>query len=253
MNDTTPPLRTIQRAFEIIDLLMEEKSIGVAELSRRMDLPKSTVHDYLRTLRTMGYVINDDGQYRLGFKLLELGGRMKYRNRLFHVAKPELERLVEKTGELVSVNIEESGRFVVLHMEEGDESLSLGIYPGISIPIHTHAAGKVMLAGFDEEKVDRIIEEKGLEAVTEHTITDSDELKAELEQIREQGFGVDLNQQVVGMGVVAAPIQVKNRVIGSVGVVCPTDRLLDEAFRQGIAQEVQKCANIISVNYQYSP
>ncbi len=253
MGQKTPPLKTIQRAFEILDVLKEEKTVGVSELSRRMDLPKSTVHDYLRTLKATGYVVNDGGTYSLGFRLLELGGHVKYRNRLFHTAKPELERLAEKTGELASINIEEHGRFIILHTEYGAESLQLGIYPGMSTPIHTHAAGKVMLANFAEEKVDRILDEHGLDQVTEHTVTDRHELVAELETIRERGYGVDRNQQVVGMSVVATPIQVKNRVLGSIGVVCPTDRLVDEGYQEKLAQEVKKSANIVSVNYQYRP
>lgn len=253
MGQETPPLKTIQRAFEILDVLKEEKTVGVSELSSRLDLPKSTVHDYLRTLRMIGYVVNDGGEYRLGFRLLELGGHIKYRNRLFHVAKPELERLAEKTGELASVNVEERGRFTILHTEFGSESLRLGIYPGMSTPIHTHAAGKVMLANFADEKVDRILDEHGLDRMTEHTVTDRHELAAELETVRERGYAVDRNQQVVGMSVVAAPVKVENRVLGSIGIVCPTDRLVDEGYQEELAREVKKSANIVSVNYQYSP
>jgi len=252
MSSETLPLKTIQRAAEIMELLSKKECSGVADLSERMDMPKSTVHDYLKTLQTLGFVVNEDGTYRLGFRLLELGGEVKYRNRLYHVARPELERLAETTGEAVSVNVEECGRFVILHTEQGDESLQLGIYPGLAIPLHTHAAGKVMLAGFSQEKVDRIVDEHGLTQQTADTITDYDELMTELEQAREQGYAVDSNEQIVGMGVVAAPVEVENHIIGSIGIVCPTDRLEDDEFRRELVREVQKSANIVSVNYQYS-
>ena len=78
------------------------------------------------------------------------------------------------------------------------------------------------------------------------------ELLEELGQIREQGYAVDSNEQVVGMGVVAAPVKVEKRIVGSIGIVCPTDRLEDDDFRQELVREVQKSANIVSVNYQYS-
>ena len=253
MTDDAPPLKTIRRAFEIMNILKGEKEVGVAELSRRMDLPKSTVHDYLRTLRTMGYVVNDNGTYRLGFRLLELGGQVKYRNRLFHVAKPELERLVEETGEQASVNVEERGEFVILHTELGSDSLRLGIYPGLRTPIHTHAGGKAILAHLGEAEIEEIIETHGLAAQTEHTTTDRDELAAELATIREQGYAADRNEQVVGMGAVAAPVKVKDRVLGSIGIVCPSDRLLEGDYREELAAEVQQSANVVSVNYQYAP
>ncbi|SDY09124.1 IclR family transcriptional regulator [Halobellus clavatus] len=253
MTDGPPPLKTIQRAFEILDLLKREKQIGVAELAQTLDLPKSTVHDYLRTLRTMGYVVNESGSYRLSLQILELGGQVKYRNRLFHVAKPELERLVEETGEQASINVEERGEFVILHTEFGADSLRLGIYPGLRTPIHTHAGGKVILAHLPEERIEQIVANHGLTARTEYTITDPDDLVEELATLREQGYGVDRNEQVVGMGAVAAPVQIEDRVVGSIGIVCPSDRLLEEDYRETLAAEVQKSANIVSVNYQYAP
>jgi DNA-binding IclR family transcriptional regulator len=251
MGASSSQLKTIQRTTELIDVLKEQKSVGVSELARRMDLPKSTVHAYLCTLESTGYVTNDDGTYSLGFRVLELGSRVKYRDRLFHVAVPELERLVDLTGELTSVNLEERGQFVILHAEYGSESLRLGTYPGMTTPLHTHAAGKVMLAEFPTEKTERILEERPLERMTEHTITDRAELFDELEGIRERGYGVDWDEQIVGMGVVAAPICCDDRVVGSIGLVCPTDKLSDGDYREDLVREVRKSANIVSVNYQY--
>ena len=253
MASDSTPLRTVRRAFEILHLLRDRGELGVTAVATELSIPKSTVHDYLRTLRTMGYVVNDAGTYRLGFRLLELGGQAKYRNRLFQVARPELERLAADTGEIVSLNLEERGEFVVLHAEFGERSLRLGVYPGLRTPIHTHAAGKVMLAGFDSDRVDRIVDRRGLPPRTDHTTTDRDELDAELDSIADRGYGVDWNEQVVGMGVAAAPIVVDERVIGSIGVVCPTDKLYDTTYRAELVAAVQQSANVVSVNYQYSP
>ena len=186
MASDSTPLRTVRRAFEILHLLRDRGELGVTAVATELSIPKSTVHDYLRTLRTMGYVVNDAGTYRLGFRLLELGGQAKYRNRLFQVARPELERLAADTGEIVSLNVEERGEFVVLHAEFGERSLRLGVYPGLRTPIHTHAAGKVMLAGFDSDRVDRIVDRRGLPPRTDHTTTDRDELDAELDSIADR-------------------------------------------------------------------
>jgi len=252
MTRDAPPLRTVRRAFEILHLLRDRGTLGVSEITDRLDIPKSTVHDYLRTLRELGYV-NDAGSYRLGFRLLELGGQAKHRNRLFQVARPELERVAETTGEVVSLNVEERGEFVVLHAAFGENALRVGIYPGLRIPLHTHAAGKVLLAGFDPDRIDRIVDRHGLPARTEYTITDRGELEAELGTIADRGYAVDRNEQVVGMGVVAAPITVETRVLGSIGLVCPADKLRDDAYRAELVAAVQQSANVVSVNYQYSP
>lgn len=245
-------LTTIQRAATILELLKESKSAGVADVAESMDLPKSTVHDYLATLESLGYIVNEGGEYRLGFRLLELGGRFKYQNRLYHVARPELERLSANTGELTSVNVEESGQFVILHAEDGTKALNLGIHPGMTTPLHTHAAGKVILANYSDEKVDRILDDRGLDSETDHTITSRETLFEEMEMIADNGYAVDWDEQVLGMGVVAAPVCTENTVVGSLGIVSPTDRLNDEEYRDELAREVQQAANVISVNYQYS-
>lgn len=253
MSRESGSLRTVHRAAEILDLLQAEGALGVAELGERLDAPKSTVHDYLRTLEARGFVDNDGGTYSLGLRLLQLGGHVKHRNRLFHVARPQLERLAEDSGELASVNVEDDGRFVILHTESGPESLHLGVYPGMTTPIHTHAAGKVILGALPEGRVEDILSTRGLERVTEHTITSREALAAELAEIRERGYAVDADEQVVGMGVIAAPVTADDRVLGSIGLVCPTDRLEDEQHRTELAREVQQAANVVGVNFQYSP
>ena len=253
MTRDTPPLRTVRRAFEILHLLGDRGTLGVSDIADRLEMPKSTAHDYLRTLRELGYVVNDAGTYRLGFRPLELGGRTKHRSRLFQVARPELDRAADATGEVVSLNVEEDGEFVVLHAAFGENALRVGIHPGLRIPLHTHAAGKALLAGFDADRVDRIVDRHGLPALTEQTITDRDALDAELDTVADQGYAVDRNQQVVGMGVVAAPVTVDGRVLGSIGLVCPADKLRTDAHRAELVAAVQQSANVVSVNYQYSP
>ena len=240
-------LSTVHRAFEIVELLWEEETLGVTELADRLGGHKSTIHGYLRTLEATGFVINDGGQYRLGLRFLEVGGRLKHRSRLFHVARPQLERLANDTGFTASLTVEEAGELVIVHLVAGDRSLQLGIYPGMRVPLHSHAAGKCILANADDDHLNR----DELDAVTPYTKTDPEAVRAELDVIRECGYAVDWDEQVVGMGIVAAPIVVDNIVHGSVGLVCPTNQLTDENYRTELAQQVRKTTNVIGVNYRY--
>ncbi|MFB6090076.1 MAG: IclR family transcriptional regulator [Halobellus sp.] len=244
-------LTTVTRAFEVLDLLWELDGAGPSELATRMDLPDSTVYDYLRSLSETRYVTREDGEYRLSSYFLTIGGKMKHRNRLFQVAKPEMKRVVSETDELVGLTIENDGRAVVYHQEEGRQALSLGTYTGAATPMHTVATGKAILAYLPEERVDEIIAERGLEQRTEHSITDPDELKAELAQIREDGHAVDWNEQVVGMGMAAVPILVEDGVLGSFGIVVPTGRIRDESYQEELLQKLREMANTVTINYQY--
>jgi DNA-binding IclR family transcriptional regulator len=245
------PLTTVTRAFEILNLLWELDGAGPSEVGRRLDIPNSTVYDYLHSLSETRYVTRVDGEYRLSSYFLTIGGKMKYRNRLFQVAKPEMKRAIDETDELVGLTIENDGRAIVYHQEEGSQALRLGTYTGAATPMHTVATGKVILAHLPDERVEEIVAERGLEERTEYTITDPNELKAELEQIREDGYAVDWDEQVVGMGMASVPILVDGDVLGSLGIVVPTGRIRDEEYQEALLQILREMVNTVAINYQY--
>lgn len=249
----TAPLKTVDTTFRIVEALWRLDGAGVTELADRMDMAKSTVHDYLRSLEQAGYAVHGEEGYRLSTKFLQIGGRLKWRMELFHVARPELARLAAETGEEANLTIEEGGEAIIVHAERGERALNLGDYPGIHTPLHSHAAGKVILAHLHPRRVDRIVDRRGLDGVTEHTITRREELDEQLRTIRERGFAVDTDEQVLGMGVVAAPIldDAGDDVHGAVGLVCPTRRLTDEAYVEELADAVRQASNVIGINFRY--
>lgn len=252
MTNNAPPLTTIQRAFEIIEILWEQTGATPSELATQLDVPQSTIYDYLRTLHSMEYVTRTDGEYRLSYKLLAIGARVKYRSRLFRVARGELQQIVAETGEVADIHVEDNGRAVILHYERGEQALDLGMYPGMRTPIHTHAAGKAILAHLSEERVDEIIETHGLKPMTDETITSVDILKGELDDIRSDGYDVDWDQQVSGMGIIAAPVLVDDDILGAVSIVAPSDRIQHDPYQEQLQQKVREVSSTISINYKYS-
>ncbi|MFH5800889.1 IclR family transcriptional regulator [Haladaptatus sp. CMAA 1911] len=249
MDRTSAPLQTVIRAFEIIELLWEGNITGPSDLARQMDMPRSTAHDYLRTLESTGYVVRRDGQYHVGYRFLAMGSRLKHRNRLFHIAKPVLEQIASETGELATVSVEERGRWVVLHDESGPRSLNLGTYPGRRTPLHSHAAGKVILAHLPDEDVEEILDTHGLDPVTENTVTNVETLREELRTIRDDGYALDCNQQIPGMCVVAVPLLNDATVLGALSIATTTDRLKDSAFRSELIEHVRRGAKTITNEY----
>lgn len=83
MSTDTPPMKSIVRAFEIVHTLWEVHSAGSSAIASRLDLSKSTAHVYLRSLQSTGYVVTEGGEYRLSFRFLMIGSRLKYRSRIF--------------------------------------------------------------------------------------------------------------------------------------------------------------------------
>ena len=244
-------LGSVQRAFEVMDLVGELDGVGPTELAERMELPNSTVYDYLKSLSNTKYVTKRGGEYYLSSYILTTAGKMRYRNQLFQVAKPEMRRVATETDELVGLTIEDQGMAVILHQEEGNHALSLGTYPGTRTPLHTVATGKAILAHLPEDTLDDIIGTENLTKQTEHSISDPEQLRSELAEIRRDGYAIDWDEQVVGMGMAAVPVRVRNEVLGSLGIIVPTGRIKNQSRRNELLTYLDEMEDTVSVNYQY--
>ncbi|WP_280536965.1 IclR family transcriptional regulator [Halopenitus sp. POP-27] len=252
MNESTPPMQSVERAFEVVETLRDNGPAGPSRIAEELGMPKSTAYVYLRSLRETGFVIGEDGQYRLSYMFLNTGSRIKHRQRIFQVARGDISRLANETGESVTLSIEEAGRTIVLQEESKEESIDLGLYSGMSAPLHSQAAGKTILAELPPSRITDIIDSHGLTAATTHTITDEKRLRDQLETIRETGYAVDWDQHVVGVGTMGVPIVVEGEPIGAIGIACPTERMKDEDYQEDLLKLARECTESITVSYQYS-
>jgi len=120
--------------------------------------------------------------------------------------------------------------------------------------IYTVGVGKAILAQLSRDRVMEIVERHGLLKRTEQTITDPDELCAELEEIRDAGVAFDDEEYGNGLRCVAAPVMGPNeRVLGAISVSGPSSRLQGEYYRDELpGTKVKKAANIIELNIKRS-
>lgn len=246
-------VRTIERALRIVQALQEMDGGTVTSVANHLDLPKSTVHNHLQTLLANEYVTRHGDEYVVSLRFLELGGYTRNRMDIFQVAKPEIKDLAEETGELANLLVEEHGRGVYLYREQGEDAVELDSYAGKRQYLHSTAFGKAMLAFMPEEKVESTIDRHGLPARTDRTITDPDELFAELEEIRDRGYSYDDEESLKGLRCIAAPIQDDDdRVVGAVSVTGPVSRLSGARFSEEIPDMLLSTTNIIEINMTYT-
>ncbi len=246
------PVDATQTTIRVIEALKDLNGAGVSALSERLDLPTSTVHDHLRTLHENEFVIKRDGEYEVGARFLEIGGYARSNRDVYQIAEPEIQKLASKTGEHANLMIEEFGRGVFFLKVKGEDAFELDTHVGKRVNLQTTGLGKAILAHLPEERVDRIIEEHGLPEITSDTVTDRQELEAELAQVREQGYAVDDEERIPGVRCVAAPILGdEGEVIASVSVTGPKSGMQGERFEQEIPDLVLRTANVIEVNLKY--
>lgn len=251
--DDDGTIKSVVKAFEIVESLSRHGGLTASNVADELDLPVSTAHNYLRSLTRTGFVVRDDLEYRPGTKFLEIGERRRQRMAVVRAAESELPKLAETTGEHISLMIEENGLGVLISLDEGDEAINIDAFRGVRMPLHTVAPGKAILAQSPRERVDEILDRHGLEPMTRNTIADRDELYEELDRIRERGYAIDVGERMSGMTCIAAPVlDMNDEVQASVCVCSPSYRIDDEPSLEEVAKAVQRSANVIQVNLDYS-
>jgi DNA-binding IclR family transcriptional regulator len=247
------PVETSRKTIRILEALRESEGGRLTDLASALDMNKSTVHNHLSTLKEEELVVRDGPRYELGLRLLEFGGGVRRRRQIYRVARPEVERLADQTGELATLVVGEHGLGVVLVCERGDQAVDLDVYPGLRRRLHLTAPGKAILAHLPSDRVDGIVDRRGLDAETRHSVTEREELDAQLAEIRDRGFAVDEEELITGLRAVGAPVLAEDgTMLGAIGVAQPTSRLDDDRFFEEVPDVVRSVANVIELNINYS-
>lgn len=241
---STKPIRigSIRRFSEIVDLLQREGPLGPSEIGKSLDIPPSTAHDYLSSLRETEYVIEDDGKYDLGLKFLDHGMAAREGRAISEVGQPTIERLAEETREAAWIVVSEHGKAVYLNNAAGEQAVVTARI-GTRSHLHYLASGRSILAHLPEEEVRAIVDRHGLPQRTAQTITELEPLLDKLELVRDRGYAVSVNEAIDGVWAVGAPILVDERVRGAVSVSGPIHRLSGDGVSEEIVDQVLVAAN----------
>ena len=203
-------IQSVDRALNILEIISNaDDGLTLAQISEKMDLPKSTVHGLVSTLREHRFVSQseDDGRYIMGMHLFELGTKVAKSWDIKDAAKPAMRWLSKEFGETVHLGCEDSGEVLYLDKIAADSLVTIVSDIGARLPMHCSGIGKALLAHKSEYEVKRYISQNGLTPLTGRTITDPDELFKELEKVREQGFALDDGEIMEGLRCVGVPIR----------------------------------------------
>lgn len=246
------PVKTSRVTFELIETIATLDGAGLTELTEYMDLPQSTVHDHLQTLERLGYLVKENGKYEIGTRFLELGKARQKRMEIYQQAKPEIENIAKETGEHASLMIEEDGLGVLLNIAKGENAVNINAHAGMRMPLTTTAPGKAILAHLPTDTVETYLDEHGMPAVTENTITSRDELFDELSEIQERRYAIDVEERIKGVCAVAVPILRNQTIQGAISVGGPVNRMSLERLEDDLSNMLLQSANVIQVNLTYS-
>ena len=252
MKPARNPVKAVETTIRILEALESLDGAGVTAVAERAGTTKGTAHNHLTTLEEHGYVAREGNEFVLGLRFFESGIYVRNRKPIYEVGVPEVEKLAEETGEIANVLVEEHGYGVYLHRATGEQALSLDTGVGSRVHLHNTALGKAILAHLPRERVDEILDSRGLPRTTANTITDRATLLATLDDVRERGVAFDMEERADGVRCVAAPVTTNDgTVCGAVSIAGPTSRMKGERLESDVPELVRRAANVVGINLTY--
>ena len=231
-------IQSVDRAVRVLTALQGSRRMALSELATRLELPPSTVHGLVRTLVAHGLVVQERGsnRYQLGPAVLRLGNVYRDTIELRSKAIPWAEDVARRTGLAVRTAVLLLDDVVIIHHEPRPDGTRQMPEVGIVIPAHASALGKAILA-FAPDDAERMLAVGELRSMTGETLTATDDVRRQLEQVRATGIAREQDEAVLGEGAVASPVfDSWGDVVGAVGVVVsgtsdsdPGDRVRETA------------------------
>jgi IclR family transcriptional regulator, acetate operon repressor len=220
-------VQSVDRALTMLEALAEAGAGGLtlAEAGRRLGTSKSTALSLLRTLAGRGFVtLLDEGEgprYRLGLALARLGDQVVAQTGLLEISLPVLRQLTAETGRTSRLGVLDDGYVVIIGRVAGLGFIQVQSHLGRRELPHCSALGKAILSQLPEETVREIANRVGMPRRTPRTITNVNELLAELANSRGCGYAVDDEEDSIGVFCVGAPVLDHRGVC--VGAISVTD------------------------------
>nr|BBH92145.1 IclR family transcriptional regulator [Thermogemmatispora argillosa] len=248
-------VQSVYKAFQILNLFSHEQpEWGVCEIARKLGFPKSTASALAASLTEGGLLRRTPtGRYRLGWRIVALSQLLLETTEFRSEARKVMESLVARFGETVHLATLESDQIIYVEKLQGTRAVRVAVTGvGVRLPGHCSGVGKCILAHLPWERVQAILEKQGLPALTPNTITDPQVLRAELEQVRRQGYAYDREEAVLELCCVAAPIRDHSgEVIAAMSLSIPAYRFYanEEQYRLAIVRAAQQ----VSENLGYIP
>lgn len=243
------------RALNILTCFTDETpQLRVTDISNRLDLTPSLVSRLLTTMEHDGFVERDEdsGYYRLGRSIITLAGVALNHNRIRTEALSEMQTVSAHLRLGVNLSVLDHASIFYLAHIDAPEVQRLYTLIGRHNPLHATAMGKVLLAYASDEEREACLEQIALHAYTAHTITELDQLRAELSQVRIQGWACEMEELALGRACVSSPIRDQTgRVVAAVSISGPLSSLRWQERRDELVNQTIELADRISIRLGY--
>jgi DNA-binding IclR family transcriptional regulator len=222
-------IQVIERMMRLLDVLaVSPDAVSLKLASGKAELHPSTAHRILTALVRDRMVERvDQGSYRLGMRLLELGNLVKSRISVREHALPFMRELHAATGEAVNLSVRRDNEIVYIERTSSGRSLMRVVnIIGARAPLHITAVGKLFLLEDGVDGVKVYAERTGLPAFTKNTIHALPALEKELDRVRRQGYAIDNEEAELGVRCIGAGVRDDTgALVAGLSISSPAERM----------------------------
>ncbi|WP_231626308.1 IclR family transcriptional regulator [Streptomyces apocyni] len=243
---TASAVQSVDRAVTVLEILAERGEAGASEIADALEVHRSTAFRLLGVLENRGLVTQsqDRGKYYLGAGVLRLAGAAAVRLDISQEGAPVCRDLADELGETVNIAVLDDDAAVNIMQARGSASVTAQNWLGRRTPLHATSSGKVLLAYLPPTLREGLLA-RTLPRFTDHTVTGTAALRAELEAVVEQGYALAMEELEVGLTSAAAPVRAHDgKVIGAISVSGPVYRLTEDRLEELAKRTVVVAADL---------
>jgi len=221
------------KLLKILEFLSSQaEPIGLNDISKALEMNKSTVLRFLTTLLNNHYLMQDEtnSKYYLTHKICALGAQVKDNSKLSTLVEPYLRRISQKVGETVCFAVNQDDQLIYINVIEAPGKTVRAMQKiGHTAPMHSSGIGKLFLTAYSDSELDDMIAKHGLSKYTEFTLTTKESLTQELGKIKNNGYATDNEEWEVGTRCIAFPVYDYSKTIKfGLSVTGPSARLTND-------------------------
>lgn len=247
-------IRAIDRAASVLAAFsIQQPELSLGEIAKSARLSKPTAFRILHTLEANRFVAYDQAisRYRLGSRLLELGGVALSSLTLRKAARPHINKLNAVTGATVLLGVIMDDHLVYVDKREGMSPIRVVSDIGWRREPHFGMLGRTMMAFMSDARVNELVAKFPLLSHNRYTISDPVRFRDSLAEVRKNGLIIEINEAIEGLWGVAAPVyDVTRKVIAAVGASLPVSEHTKQR-EAAVAAAVRECASEISTELGY--
>ena len=243
--------QSVSKILQLLSFLADCRTpLRLVEIAEGVQMPQATVLRYLNALIEEGFAYQEDlsGRYAMTWKVQKIGEQVKNRLSLRTIAGDIISTLYESLAMGICLVTERDRKCMYLDCLY-EPSLKEGalLWIGKQAPLHVTSSGKLFLSQRSDAEIRAFVEQEGLPALTERTITDKEVLLREMEKVRKQGFAFDDGECEANLRCVSAPIYgYTGEIIAAVSAFGPAEKLTQDYIQEQILPVLRRAAARIS-------